>query len=449
MSKKIPTRLQKPLENPALTQARHRIGDGTPEFIQAANEGHHLNIGPGEPCLSEWASAGLSLPDIPVMRQYRLDRLVQQLRAYGYGGILLFDPLNVRYATDTTNMQLWVMHNGARYAYVSSDGYVIVWDYTNTEFLNGHSHVVDEVRPAVGVSYFLNGSRYREIAERWASEIEAVVREHQGKNSRLAVDTLHGPGYQLLGAKKIDVGFGYEVMEEARKIKGVDEIKAMRCAVHSCEMTMKELREGTQPGMTEREVWSLLHAGNIRRAGEWIETQLLASGPRTNPWMQEASSRTIQRGDLIGYDTDLVGAYGMMCDISRTFVTGNDAPTPAQRDVHQIATEVIETNFEMLQAGRSFHDLTFQSMLPDPERYRHYSCLFHGVGQCDEYPDIVMPSAWQDFGYDGTLESGMVLTVESFVGRRDGGEGVKLEIQVLVTDDGPERLDSSPLDLQL
>ena len=166
MSKKIANSLQKALEKHALSQARHRIGDGTPEFIQAANEGHHLNIGPGEPCLSEWASAGLSLPDIPVMRQYRLDRLIQQLRAYGYGGILLFDPLNVRYATDTTNMQLWVMHNGARYAYVSSDGYVIVWDYTNTEFLNGHSHVVDEVRPAVGVSYFLNGSRYREIAER-------------------------------------------------------------------------------------------------------------------------------------------------------------------------------------------------------------------------------------------------------------------------------------------
>ena len=281
MSKKIVNSLQEALDKHALSQARHRVGDGTPEFIQAANDGHHLNIGPGEPCLSEWASAGLSLPDLPAMRQYRLDRLVQQLNAYGYGGILLFDPLNVRYATDTTNMQLWVMHNGARYAYVSSDGYVIVWDYTNTEFLNGHSHVVDEVRPAVGVSYFLNGSRYREIAERWASEIEAVVREHQGKNSRLAVDTLHGPGYQLLGAKKIEVGFGYEVMEEARKIKGVDEIKAMRCAVHSCEMTMKELREGTQPGMTEREVWSLLHAGNIRRAGEWIETQLLASGPRT------------------------------------------------------------------------------------------------------------------------------------------------------------------------
>jgi Xaa-Pro aminopeptidase len=41
----------------------------------------------------------------------------------------------------------------------------------------------------------------------------------------------------------------------------------------------------------------------------------------------------------------------------------------------------------------------------------------------------------------------MVLSVESFVGDRAGGEGVKLEIQVLVTDEGPERLDYSSLEL--
>jgi Xaa-Pro aminopeptidase len=58
-----------------------------------------------------------------------------------------------------------------------------------------------------------------------------------------------------------------------------------------------------------------------------------------------------------------------------------------------------------------------------------------------------MPAQWADFGCDGTLEAGMVLTVESFVGRRDGGEGVKLEIQALVTEDGPERLDFSSLEL--
>lgn len=50
-------------------------------------------------------------------------------------------------------------------------------------------------------------------------------------------------------------------------------------------------------------------------------------------------------------------------------------------------------------------------------------------------------------GYDGQLEAGMVLTAESFVGPRRGGEGVKLENQVLVTNDGPELLTTSSLSL--
>ena len=41
----------------------------------------------------------------------------------------------------------------------------------------------------------------------------------------------------------------------------------------------------------------------------------------------------------------------------------------------------------------------------------------------------------------------MVICVEAYVGRRDGREGVKLEEQVLITDDGPEVLSSYPLGL--
>ena len=108
---------------------------------------------------------------------------------------------------------------------------------------------------------------------------------------------------------------------------------------------------------------------------------------------------------------------------------------------------MVATNTQLLTPGRSFRELTFESMVPDVDQFRHYSCLFHGVGQCDEYPNISLPGAWEQFGYDGVIEPGMVFTVESFVARRDGGEGVKLEIQTLITEDGAERLDFSPLDL--
>lgn len=201
------------------------------------------------------------------------------------------------------------------------------------------------------------------------------------------------------------------------------------------------------PGMTERDVWAMLHAGNIRRAGEWIETQILGSGPRTNPWMQEASSRVISAGEMLAYDTDLVGAYGMMTDISRSWVVGDVAPSGEQATIHAMAVEQIERNAQLLTPGRTFAELSHQAWFPAVEDFRHYSCLFLGVGQCDEYPNIFFPHVWEASGYDGVVETGMCFTAESFVGRRAGGEGVKLENQYLVTDHGPELLTHFPLAL--
>jgi len=385
--------------------AVHRIGDGSPEAWAAANEGHHLNIGPGEPCLSEWAAAGLELPDLLAMHQYRLERTVQSLIDHDFGGAILFDPMNIRYVTDTTNMQLWAMHNQPRYVYVSAEGHVIVWDYVKCEFFSGHSHVIDELRPAIGTAFFLAGPRYQEMTDRWSAEMLDVTSEHQRGNKRVAVDI----------------------------------------ASHLVFASLNEA--GLEPGMTEREMWAMLHSGNIRRAGEWIETQLLSSGPRTNPWMQEASSRVIGAGEIVAYDTDLVGAYGMMSDISRSLIAGGGAGDPHTQSIHAMAVDVLNHNTALLTAGRTFRELTFDSMLPDVDRYRHYSCQFHGVGQCDEYPEIFMPRSWDDVGFDGVLQPGICLTVESYIGDRHGGEGVKLENQVLVTENGPELLTQSSLEM--
>lgn len=69
----------------------------------------------------------------------------------------------------------------------------------------------------------------------------------------------------------------------------------------------------------------------ILRVGEWIETRLLSSGPRCNPWYQECSGRVIQNGDLVGFDTDMIGAYGVCVDTSRTWLCGDKAPTAEQK----------------------------------------------------------------------------------------------------------------------
>jgi Xaa-Pro aminopeptidase len=52
-------------------------------------------------------------------------------------------------------------------------------------------------------------------------------------------------------------------------------------------------------------------------------------------------------------------------------------------------------------------------------------------------------------GYDGVIYPGMTLCVESYIGVSGGHEGVKLEEQVLITEDGHEKLTNYPLQLEL
>ena len=126
------------------------------------------NIGPGEPALAEWRAAGLRLPDLAAVREYRLRRVRDELRRRDLAGVVLFDPLNIRYAADSTNMQLWIAHNAARYCFVAADGPLIVFDYHGCDHLSAHNPLIDEVRPATSWFYFSAGERLAARAEKWA-----------------------------------------------------------------------------------------------------------------------------------------------------------------------------------------------------------------------------------------------------------------------------------------
>ena len=90
------------------------------------------------------------------------------------------------------------------------------------------------------------------MAQRWADEIADVVRERSGPGARIAIDQAPMLGYKALEAHGIELGFGQEVMELARLIKGPDEIRAMRCAAHACHAAMADMQAAMTPGMTER-----------------------------------------------------------------------------------------------------------------------------------------------------------------------------------------------------
>ncbi len=95
--------------------------------------------------------------------------------------ILLYDPINIRYALDVSNMQVWTAHSPIHSALVFADGHAIDYEYQSTAHLAEGLETVDEVRPALAWFYLYSGENLAEWVERWAVDLVATLRERAGR----------------------------------------------------------------------------------------------------------------------------------------------------------------------------------------------------------------------------------------------------------------------------
>jgi Xaa-Pro aminopeptidase len=79
-------------------------------------------------------------------------------------------------------------------------------------------------------------------------------------------------------------------------------------------------------------------------------TKLLTCGPNTNPWYAECSDRICRQGEMIAFDTDMIGPYGYCADLSRSWTCGYTKMTPKQAEHYAAAVEqVSETGCESIK----------------------------------------------------------------------------------------------------
>ena len=381
--------------------------------------------------------------DFDELRSYRLDRLRNELKKNNIEACILFDPVNVRYALDTANMSVYNMHNLTRYCFISVDGPTILYEYFNCEILSKGLNLIDEIRPAITWDYFSNGDQSELQLKKWVNEVNDLSNSYF-KSKKIAIDVINGPAVNELNKKGIQVLEAKKILEQARVIKSSEEIKCMRAALDVADIGIIKMRDYLKSGITEDELWSILHKTNIENGGEWIECRILSSGSRTNPWMQESSNKIIQDGEIVSFDTDMVGPYGYCADISRAFVCGNKF-NEHQKKIYSTAVEQIDYNSRLIKDGVSFREFTEKAWIL-PEKYygNRYSVMLHGIGLCDEWPAIRYPT---DGGErSGIFQKNMTITLESYIGEVGGHEGVKLEQQYLVGENGLELMSHHPLE---
>ncbi|MFT4715700.1 MAG: Xaa-Pro dipeptidase [Paracoccaceae bacterium] len=377
-------------------------------------------------------------------RAYRLARFRAEMAREDVGALLLYDPINIRYAFDNSNMQVWTAHNPLRYALILADGPAVMFEFKGCEHLNDGLPGIDEIRTAKGWMFMANGDKADLQVTDWANEIAELMRRHVPDNLRLAADKLDFPGVHALTEQKITVIEGTKLTELARAIKSPEEIELMRWTIRVCEAGMARIYENSTPGATERELWAHLHFENARSGGDWLETKLLTCGPNTNPWYKECSDRECQKGEMISFDTDMVGPYGYCADISRSWTCGYEPMSEVQKRLYGTALDQVNHNLALLKPGMEFAEFNEKSWrIPAAHVDYRYSLALHGVGMADEWPVVPLHVDWSDRATSGCFEVGMVLCVESLMAEI-GAESIKLETQVLITDTGFERLDSFP-----
>jgi Xaa-Pro aminopeptidase len=383
------------------------------------------------------------------LRTQRLARLRAMMREKQYAALLLFDPNNQRYATGSRNMFGYFLRNSTRYFFVPTEGPIILFEYPQSAHVSTSLETVQEARNS-RIVWSSVGGRDTDTARPFAQEIASLVREYGRGTKKIGLDRCGHLQALALEREGCEVTDCQQEILHARRIKSEEEIACLKLSMSAAESAVAAVRDAVKPGVSEQELFALMYGEVIRQGGEFIETRLLTSGQRTNPWFNESSGRRLRPGELVALDTDVIGCFGYFSDFSRTFRCGPGRATAYQKMLYGLAYDQIQHNIGIIKPGLTYREVADLAWkIPAPFIERRYTSVMHGVGLHGETPFIAHAQDFATYGSHGVLEAGMVVSVESYIGEVGGPEGVKLEEEVLVTAKGHEVISRFPFEDEL
>jgi Xaa-Pro aminopeptidase len=240
-----------------------------------------------------------------------------------------------------------------------------------------------------------------------------------------------------------NAGDAAPILARARATKTDQEIERIRLANAIAAAAMEHVARELRPGMKESEA-AALWEGFVHGEGTGWEGKvelalgfsLVWSGPGIRTFTATAD-RPVQAREPTLFEI-WVCADGYWADHTKNLCPGE--PTPEYARLEETIVQVYTTALRRCTPGSSLAELD-QSVRRDlaeagyPGQPSHPIC--HGVGARAHEP----PYAHQAGG--GAIEAGMVLAIEPGV-YWEGGGGLRVEDNFLITDHGAEKLSSFP-----
>ncbi|MBM4762259.1 Xaa-Pro peptidase family protein [Bacillus sp. B15-48] len=334
------------------------------------------------------------------------------------------------------------------------DGMLITSNY-NRRYMTGFTGSAGVVLISVKQAVFITDFRYTEQAAKQCQGYE-IIQQKESITDEVSAQVKR-LGIKKLGFEEDVVTFAsYKAFEKAisadlvpisgeieklRLIKTEAEIKILKEAAAIADAAFKHIQEFIRPGLTELQVSNELEFF-MRSMGATSSSFdiIVASGYRSALPHGVASDKIIESGEIVTLD---YGAYykGYVSDITRTIAVGE--PSEKLKEIYHIVLEAQLRAVNGIKPGMTGKQA--DALTRDYITDKGYGVYFghstgHGIGlEVHEGPALSAKS-------DIVLQPGMTVTVEPGIYIAGLG-GVRIEDDIVITQDGNERLTHSTKEL--
>lgn len=298
--------------------------------------------------------------------------------------------------------------------------------------------------------YFITDARYTEQAEdeckgfevvNWrkpgkalADTIAEISRENGLQSIAFEADQLTYLNYDSLRNKLDDIDMTpvTDIVEKYRSIKTSKEIVYSKTACEISCRAFERILNDIKVGVSEKEIAAKLSYYMVKEGSDSKPYgDIVISGARTSLLHGIPSDKKVEYGDFVLMDFGC--AYkGYLSDMTRTVVVGK--ASDEQKKVYKLEQQMIEDSLKMMKGGMPATEVYKASVkaIEGTEYYKyHYAGIGHGVGLFVHEIPFMGPLSKE------ILTPGNIITIEPGIYIPNWG-GVRIEDQVLITEDGHE-----------
>lgn len=244
----------------------------------------------------------------------------------------------------------------------------------------------------------------------------------------------------LPGAAIVDA---HRAISSMRLHKDASEIAALRLAIKVSEAALEATLRDVHVGVTEREIEKSLLLNLYAAGAEALAFHpIVAAGAKAAEPHASAGNDRIRSGDTLLFDFGASFA-GYNADVTRTVFVGD--PDDAGRQLYETVREANRIGREAARPGvtaSAVDDITTKFLEASPFAAYILTKTGHGLGlDVHEAPQIMR-------GNDEVLAPGMVCTIEPGL-YIPGVRGVRIEDDVVITENGAESLTTFPRELRV